>query len=157
MRLPLAGRLRQFGLVFSLVLLCLEGAASAPAPMVLIVEPPTGINATQTVGQPAKTFTYRLTASRGNITWSYSGPSWLRASAVNGKTPANVTLTTAAGLQPGAYTGVILFQFGANGITRPARLTVSGVVTPPPTGGCYLLGNVGTGYLTTKNGERLTC
>lgn len=152
--------LRLIALACVLVLLCLDGVKAASAPMLLSVDPTTSIDATLIVGQPAKSFTYRLTASRGNINWSYTGPSWLRASSVSGKTPATITLTTASGLQPGTYSGVFLFQGNTNGVVLSARLVVASVAAPPPTkSGCpgYILGNAGMGYLTTNGGDRLIC
>lgn len=150
--------LRLIALACVLVLLWLDRASSAPAPALLTVQPMASIDATVSAGEPAKAFTYRIASTRGNINWSYTGPSWLRASAVNGKTPATVTITTVTGLPVGTYTGIILFQGSANGVVLSARLVVVATVAPP-SAGCpgYLLGNVGAGYLTTNSGDRLAC
>ena len=143
--------LRLIGLACVLVLLCLDGARSAPAPTRLFVTPDTGIDATLTAGQ-AKSFVYKLTTNRGSINWACAAPAWLKCSAASGKTAATVTLTTAAGLAAGTYTGSVTFKASTNVITISARLVVTTVVHPPPPPppmGC-------TGALLDNNGGKLT-
>lgn len=151
--------LRLIGLACALMLLCLNDARSAPAPTRLSVAPGTGIDVTQAVGQPAKSFVYKLTTNRGSINWTCAAPSWLKCSAASGKTAATVTLTTAVGLAAGTYTGSVTFKASTNTATLPARLVVTGVMLPPPpTTGCpgALLDNRGS-KLTDGNGGALTC
>lgn len=137
-----------------------SGALAAPAPQLLRVSPTTGVTVTQTQGQPvAVSFTYGLTASRGNLSFTVRVPAWLKATPASGKTVTTIAVSVVGSMPVGVHEGVITFTASTGAVvTRPAKLTVTAVVTPqpPPTGGGACLDNVGV-KLTDGAGVVLTC
>lgn len=159
-----ANTLRVLGIAICLALAFGGYGKAAPAPTMLSVTPTEGV-ATQTVGQAASppSFTFRITTNRGSINWRVGSlPSWLKASAMSGKTAATLVLTVQPVQTAGTYTASIPIIASTNTVTLNARLTVTAAapvpVPVPPSSGCpgRLLDKMG-GALTTADGDRLVC
>jgi hypothetical protein len=148
------------------------GAAKEPArlpPPSLVVAPSTSIAFSGPQGGPFSppSIQLRLSASRGTVSYSIRGPSWLTASSTFGTTGTNgvtVTLTinqSAIHLPPGAYGPAVAFTNVSNGqgsATRLAKLVIqapSGSAPPDAKSrGGRLLDGRG-GYLLDDGARRL--
>jgi uncharacterized protein (TIGR03437 family) len=76
------------------------------------------------------------TIGAGTLNWTvtvtmYQGSNWLSVSAQSGTAPSIITVSVATqGLQPGLYTGLLLFQSGNGGVTVPVNLVVGSSTGP---------------------------
>jgi hypothetical protein len=167
------GRIASIGLLATSAMLMLTqtSAAQRPAgesPPLLIVTPSTSIAFFGPQGGPfsPSSTEYRVSASRGTVSYSIRTPSWLTASSTSGTTDTSgvtITLTvnaSASSLPPGTYGPGTVFASGRGSTIRFARLIVRRPSLTRPMDqiergrGGYLLDDHG-GYLLDRRGNRL--